>query len=101
MSIAETIPPEVDVEMARRFLQLVDANDTFTFQTFHDRQKGAEEDRALARVIPGPAGKNCSTFTIAAPASTSPSIGLTALGARVKISPTSAPSGRKTMTELR
>ena len=31
MSIAETIPPEVDVEMARRFLQLVDANDTFTF----------------------------------------------------------------------
>ena len=35
----------------------MDANDTFTFQTFHDRQKDAEEDRALARVIPGPAGK--------------------------------------------
>ena len=43
--------------MARRFLRLVDANDTFTFQTFHDRQKGTEEDRTLARVIPGPAGK--------------------------------------------
>jgi hypothetical protein len=57
MNIAETIPPEVDVEMARRFLQLVDANDTFTFQTFHDRQKGAEEDRTLAHVIPGPASK--------------------------------------------
>ena len=57
MSIAETIPSEVDVEMARRFLQLVDANDTFTFQTFHDRPKGAAEDRALARVIPGPAGR--------------------------------------------
>jgi hypothetical protein len=57
MSIAETIPFEVDVEMARRFLQLVDANDTFTFQTFHDRQKGTEEDRTLAHVIPGPAGK--------------------------------------------
>jgi AAA domain/Primase C terminal 2 (PriCT-2)/RepB DNA-primase N-terminal domain len=47
----------VDVEMARRFLQLVDANDTFTSQTFHDRPKGAAEDRALARVIPGPAGR--------------------------------------------
>ena len=57
MSIAETIPPGVDIDMARRFLRLVDANDTFTFQTFHDRQKGTEEDRALARVIPGPAGK--------------------------------------------
>ena len=57
MSIAETILPEVDVEMARRFLQLVDASDTFTFQTFHDRQKGTEEDGTLARVIPGPAGK--------------------------------------------
>ena len=57
MSIAETIPPEVDVEMARRFLQLVDASDTFTFQTFHDRPRGAEEDRTLAHVIPGPAGK--------------------------------------------
>ena len=43
--------------MASRFLRLVDANDTFTFQTFHDRQKGTEEDRTLARVIPGPAGK--------------------------------------------
>jgi len=43
--------------MARRFLQLVDANDTFTSQTFHDRPKGAAEDRALARVIPGPAGR--------------------------------------------
>src|ERR1700722_3767061 len=57
MSIAETIPFEVDVEMARRFLQLVDASDTFTFQTFHDRPRGAAEDRALARVIPGPAGR--------------------------------------------
>ena len=57
MSIAETITSEVDVDMAHRFLQLVDANDTFTFQTFHDRPKGAEEDRTLARVIPGPAGK--------------------------------------------
>ena len=52
MSIAETHPPEVDVDMARRFLRLVDANDTFTFQTFHDRQKGTEEDRTLARVDP-------------------------------------------------
>src|SRR5262245_35565065 len=57
MSIAEAALPEVDVEMAHRFLRLVDANDTFTFQTFHDRQKGAEEDGTLARVIPGPAGK--------------------------------------------
>jgi len=57
MSIAETISPGVDVEMARRFLRLVDANDTFTFQTFHDRPKGTEEDGTLARVIPGPAGK--------------------------------------------
>ena len=57
MSLAETIQPEVDFEMARRFLQLVDASDTFTFQTFHDRPKGAEEDRTLAHVIPGPAGK--------------------------------------------
>jgi hypothetical protein len=57
MSVAETMPPEVDVEMARRFLRLVDANDTFTFQTFHDRQKDIEEDRTLARIIPGPAGK--------------------------------------------
>ena len=57
MSIAETTPPGVDVDMAHRFLRLVDANDTFTFQTFHDRQKGTEEDRTLARVIPGPAGK--------------------------------------------
>jgi hypothetical protein len=43
--------------MAHRFLRLVDANDTFTFQTFHDRQKSTEEDGTLARVIPGPAGQ--------------------------------------------
>jgi hypothetical protein len=43
MSVAETIPSEVDVEMARRFLQLVDANDTFTFQTFHDRQRAPKK----------------------------------------------------------
>jgi Primase C terminal 2 (PriCT-2)/RepB DNA-primase from phage plasmid len=54
MSIAQ---PGVDVDMARDFLRLVDADDTFTFQTFHDRPKGTEEDRTLARVIPGPAGK--------------------------------------------
>ena len=57
VSIAERTPPGVDVDMASRFLRLVDANDTFTFQTFHDRQKGTEEDRTLARVIPGPASK--------------------------------------------
>ena len=48
--IVFTSTPTRDREAARRFLRLLDpAARAFTFQTFHDRQKGLEIDSKLAR----------------------------------------------------
>lgn len=45
--------PSVDVDEARRFLDILGPGEQFTFQTFHDVGRGEAKDPSLTRVLHG------------------------------------------------